>query len=400
MAFAENTAEGGSSTYADDGTATHHWAALDLCGAILKGYYPEGQEKPRTLTLNNREYTLDDERLERIKIYTDDVRRRAMGGHLFVEQFVDMPFLGDDEGGTADAIIALPSSRRGVICDLKDGSGEKVYAGYTDADGKPQPNPQLALYALGALPMLELFAPVEEFTLVINQPKLGHIDEFPITIAALKAFEQKARHAVELATAAMVAGESSLTTAGYLNPGEKQCRWCRAKARCPALAKFVSNEVKADFDEIQVEPIAPPVKHDELAKAYAAVPLIQQWCAAVEAELASRVAGGAQIEGPDGKPFKFVEGKQGARAWTDEKAAEALLVGQLGPKAYSEPKLLTAPAAAKVLDKKATKALWADVFEPLIKRPQGKPILALGSDPRPPFTGAASADDFNEPLCE
>jgi hypothetical protein len=56
--------------------------------------------------------------------------------------------------------------------------------------------------------------------------------------------------------------------------------------------------------------------------------------------------------------------------------------------------LLTAPAAGKILDKKATKKIWTDLFEPLISRPHGQPILVLGSNPQPAFTGAATAEDF------
>jgi hypothetical protein len=91
-----------------------------------------------------------------------------------------------------------------------------------------------------------------------------------------------------------------------------------------------------------------------------------------------------------------VEGKEGARKWIDETAAEAALTGQIGPKAYSQPKLITAPQAAKILKTKKTEALWADVFEPLISRPRGRPILTIGSDSRPTFTGSATADDFED----
>ena len=108
------------------------------------------------------------------------------------------------------------------------------------------------------------------------------------------------------------------------------------------------------------------------------------------------MANGAQVIGPDGKAYKFVEGKAGDRKWSDEKAAEAALVGVLGPKAYTEPKVLTAPAAAKLLDKAKTKAQWTDVFAPLIKRSSGRPTLALGSDPRPSV--AAAANDFEDEL--
>src|SRR5208282_4206498 len=135
-----------------------------------------------------------------------------------------------------------------------------------------------------------------------------------------------------------------------------------------------------------------------LAKAYVAVPLIELWCANVKAEMQKRVAAGEKILGPDGQPYKFVEGKEGARKWIDMIQAEAALVGQLGPQAYTPPALLTAPAAGKILDKAKSKQLWKDVFEPLISRPRGKPILTFGSDTRPTFSGEAKTDDFEDEL--
>ena len=82
-------------------------------------------------------------------------------------------------------------------------------------------------------------------------------------------------------------------------------------------------------------------------------------------------------------------------------AAEAATVGQLGPDAYSKPVLLTAPAVEKALikkfgGKKKIETLWRDQFAPLITRPRGQPILTVGSDPRPAFTGSGKADDFEE----
>jgi Protein of unknown function (DUF2800) len=380
MAFPQNqNPDEGGSSYADDGSATH-WFGSEL---LQHGHVT------RLVTINGKEYILDEEREERVHGYVDDVRRRAIGGYLFVEQFVDLShILGPDQGGTTDVAIALPSKRMGIIEDLKDGAGEKVYASH-----QGEPNPQLALYALGMLPSFELFGPIDEVLLVIYQPKLNHIDEFSITREALLAFGAKAKAAVELAGAAMVAGPDSLTTAGYLNPGEKQCRWCRAKANCPGLAQFVADEVRLEFDDASGSTI---VARDtkNLAKHYQSVPLIEDWCRAVKVELQKLVAEGEQVIGPDGKPYKFVEGKEGARKWTDENAATAALVGQLGPKAYTEPKLLTAPSAAKLLDKAKTKALWKDIFEPLISRPRGQPILTVGSDPRPPVSGVATAEDF------
>lgn len=379
MAFKENReSDGGSSSYADDGSATHWFASL-----ILKGVEVNLGEM---VDINDKMYLYDEERATRVQGYVDDVRRRAVGGHLLVEISSE---LSADVGGTADAAIALPAQRLGVVEDLKDGSGEKVMASY---DGEP--NPQLAGYALSLLPYFELYGPIDNVLLVVYQPKLNHVDEFLVSVEKLRAFERDIDMAVDRARAAI----ANPTTLSYLNPGQKQCRWCRAKPQCPAAAMYVENEIRADFEYIAaVDPVGlVPGKINDIAKAYGAVPFIREWCNAVEAEVARLVSDGKEVIGPDGKPYKFVEGKEGARTWTDPIAAAVALEGQLGPRAYSEPKVITAPQAAKLLKTKKTEALWNDIFEPLIKRPRGRPILTLGSDTRPTFTGAATSDDFED----
>jgi hypothetical protein len=388
LTFPENQEAGPPSTFADDGTASHHWAAEALLyGCSLLG---------SVIEINGKTYTLDEERRDFIEIYVNDVVRRAIGGVLFVEHWVDLSHLLDeDQGGTCDAGIIVGDQI--IVEDLKYGTGEKVYASY---DGKI--NPQLGLYLLGLLEDARLLGhEIKTATGVICQPRLGHIDEFTVSIDELEAFG-------ELAKAATIRSE--------LNPADRTCRWCRAKSRCPALAAFVAKEVALDFED--VTPTRQFVKYDEglgqsvfdqwvckskqpdLARAYSAVPLVTQWCKAVEAEVAKQVTEGKEVIGPDGKPYKFVQGDEGKRQWTDEAAAEAALLGQLADKAYAPKKIITAPVAAKILDKKATKALWADVFSPLIKRARGRAMLVQGSDPRPAYNNVATAEDFAEDLSE
>src|SRR5271166_1205947 len=391
MSFPENREQGESNAYADDGTATHAFAALQLTGAGT-----------HDVIVNGKEYILDEERAARVQGYIDDVRGRAIGGHLFVETKIDLSdYLGQGQGGTADAAIALPEKRLGIIEDLKDGSGEKVWASYLvkpATDTTPEirePNPQLALYALGMLPSFELFGEIDDVLLVIYQPKLNHIDEFKISREHLLAFGDKAAEAMRVASRAMEVAPDSLTNLGYLQAGAKQCCWCRAKTKCPALKKFVADETSMDFETME-QPLV-PMHYLDLAKAYIAVPLVEQWCNDVKAEMQKRVAAGEKILGPDGQPYKFVEGKEGARKWIDENLAATALLGQLGPeRAYSPAKILTAPQAAKLLKTKKTEALWNDIFEPLISRPRGKPILTFGSDTRPTFSGEAKTDDFED----
>jgi hypothetical protein len=369
ITFPENQEAGPSSTFADDGTASHEFGAR----ALEYGWDIIGS----MINVNDTTYYLDEERRDFVQIYVEDVRRRAIGGVLFVEHWVDLShLLGEDQGGTCDAGIIVGDQI--IVEDLKYGTGEKVYASY---DGKI--NPQLGLYLLGLLKDAQLLGhEIKTATGVICQPRLGHIDEFTVSIDELEAFGRKA----EVAT---------YPESNKLNPSDRTCRWCRAKSKCPALAAFVAKEVALDFEDV-AEPAAP----NDLAKAYRAVPLVTQWCKAVEAEVVKQVTEGKEVIGPDGKPYKFVQGDEGKRQWIDEAAAEAALVGQLAEKAYAPKKIITAPVAAKILDKKTTKALWTDVFSPLIQRARGRAMLVQGSDPRPAYNNVATADDFAEDLSE
>lgn len=385
MAFLQNTEEDTkSSTFADDGTASHSFAADALnyeCDAI---FYLQKQ-----LSIHDTEYVMNEERAEFVQMYLDDVRRRAMGGFLMVEQRLALPDFGPDGRGTADAVIIQPSTKTLIIEDLKYGIGEKIFAAH---------NEQGMSYALGALADARLICEIEKIQIVICQPRLGHIDEWECTPDDLEVFREKVIRFVAMGQIAQLEGPCSINLLKILAPGSKTCRWCHAKAICPALKNFVVQETRADFDDIvMVGTLYPPVQNDELAKCLIAIPLIEQWCDAVKSDAFMRVAAGETIEGSDGHPLKLVEGKQGNRAWRDERLAEAALSGQLTPdKMYQPQKLITASAAAKLLDKKATRQLWTDIFDPLIVRSPGKPMIALGSDTRLAFIGAAQADEFNE----
>jgi Protein of unknown function (DUF2800) len=410
MAYPENTAEGtDGGVYADEGTAAHKLAAIllkgksgtvaeDWIGKVIKG--------------GNREFEVTEDFASHVQTYVDDVQRRAIGGFLMVEQRVTLTGVeGFDESnyGTSDAIIALPGY--GVVEDLKFGMGEKVYAWeyarkdspfkmtmYLDSTDSAEvvPNYQLMMYALACLADIRLLIDdPSHILIVINQPRLGHISELRVPIAVLERFALFAADALKVATNAMGLNPNDKKLENWLNPGEKQCRWCRALARCPAAAKRVQKEVAADFDMIGEQPPVAPVSAAHVARAMLAVPFISDWCRAVMAKANELVAAGTELIGPDAKPYKFVEGKQGDRKWADEKAAEDALTGVLGDKAYQPQKLLTASAASKILDKKRTKAVWDDVFVPLIKRAPGRPMLVMGSDPRPAFSPASSSDEFD-----
>jgi hypothetical protein len=420
MTFPENRSGGSSSTYADAGTARHM-----LASHCLGHKHNAAQYIGTVYPLNGADYEVDEDFATDVQYYIDDVRNRAVGGHLLVEQKVDLQeWLGPNQFGTSDAVIAQPIEYNVTIEDLKSGRGEKVYAwavateasrftvkiptgnvdGVTGAEEyvDVEPNFQLMLYGLGSIPLVELLMDeIRTVTLVICQPPLDHIHELTISMDDMRRFGNFVRGAVYDCEQAMALTPNGPDHMFYLNPGEKQCRWCNAKAYCSKLTAYVAEEVRMDFEDVAGDgaPKRPevPVDTARLAHAYAALPLIQMWSSAVSASVHELVSNGTPVIGSDKKPMKFVEGKLGNRAWTNEKDAESALCGVLpADKAYAPKKIVSPSVAAKMLDKKATKETWKDVFEPLIRRPPGRPILVLGSDPRPPFQKKAGAEDFDE----
>ena len=388
FAYPGNTEDSESSVYADDGTASHEFAAT-----VLKSGNGVEFFLGTSCVVNGKTYTLDEERADFIGVYIDACRQLGFGKLHFVEHWVDTSeWLGEGQGGTVDFGVIDPDVI--TVADLKYGMGEKVEAFYTLPDGTVVPNEQLGIYAAGLLRDAQLlgYTPTHARLMVV-QPRLGHISEYIFDVIDILALMQRAKAAAATAIQALVSQPAAAQQ--WMSPGEKACRWCKAKSECPALQKWASDAVRADFEEIATERDFAPVS--DLSAAMRAVPLVRLWCDAVEASAIEHVQAGESVIGSDGQPMKFVEGKLGKRRWSvDPGQVEAALVGQLGDKAYEPRKVITAPAAGKLLDRKKTKNLWTDIFAPMITRSPGRPMLALGSDPRPVYTGSADAAEFEE----
>lgn len=424
----ENQQAEQSSTFADNGTASHTLGAWALETGFDCEDYPHSE-----IVVNGAPYAVDDERREFVQSYVDDVRRRAMGGVLFIEHRVDLSaYIGTErcepcegtgvgngekmggvcnacdgngevpQGGTADAVIILPEKKLLIDEDLKYGT-EKVYASY-EHKGKRLINTQCGNYLLGLLDDAELLGyEIETAVAVIHQPRLGHIDEFEISVAELREFGERVKEAAALGDQALVLGPDDPKFQDYLHADYHICRWCAAKARCEKLAAFVQTEVRADFEDIQESlgstPLPVPASTEHLSRAYVVLPLIELWVKAVKAALWKGVQAGSVL-GPDGDPLKFVVGKDGKRFWAkDSKAmAEGLMVGQIGEEAYWPREVITAPAFEKLLKKKLKKAfpeMWKDVFAPLIDRAKPSIAIAPSYDPRPTY-GSADASEFED----
>jgi hypothetical protein len=130
---------------------------------------------------------------------------------------------------------------------------------------------------------------------------------------------------------------------------------------------------------------------EQLAMCMEAVDLVEGWAKAVRAEVERRLVNGGDVPG-----FKLVEGRKGARAWSDPNAAEALFKTFRLKQDQMYDFTLISPTTAEKLaaDGLIGKKQWPKA-QALITQSSGKPSVAPASDKRPAIPRAA--DDFNQP---
>lgn len=360
----EATMPDSSSIYADEGTAAHTVADWCLSNDVDAGAYVG-----RLIEVGEHTFEVDQEMADFVQIYVDDVRRRGAFGIVMPEQRLSIEHITGEPGaaGTTDAVIVSGDGKRLTVVDLKYGAGVKVYV---------EGNEQLQMYALAALAEFELLGEFDEITMVIVQPRMDHIDEWTIPVAELRRFETQV---IEVALG-IEDGRRTATA-----PGEKQCRFCKAKAICPALAAEVAEASSADFEDLTQTKLPTPAE-DQLHLAMAKIDLIEDWCKAVRAEVFRRLQVGQPVAG-----FKLVEGKRGARAWTDDGVAEGLFKSmRLKIDEMYSMKLISPTQAEKLLKDQPKR--WARLA-PFIHQPAGKPSVAPESDKKPALV---IADDFDD----
>lgn len=384
-----------SSKYADEGTAAHAVAEMSLLqeqdAAAFVGRMIEVK--------NGVKVECTEEMAEAVQVYLDTVR--AIPGDHVVEQKVDYSRYLFDEGqmaegmtafGTSDFTSVIEADREIVVVDYKHGRGVAVSA---------EENEQEQLYALGAISAYDLVYDIEDdwtVRLMIVQPRANNISEWTTTVGALKEFALKAKLAARHA-AYQYDGHAE----PQLSPGEKQCRWCKRKATCPALAGEIAATVHdgsgpvdlTDFADLTVAaPSDLAILNGELlGERMAKVDQIEQWCKAVRAETERRLLAGEEVTGGGG--YKLVQGKRGNRAWVNPaQAEEALKAMRLKTEQMYDLKLIS-PTAAEKLHKAGEigPRQWLKVKE-LWAQAEGSPHVAPADDKRPALSLSATADDF------
>ena len=280
---------------------------------------------------------------------------------LLVEVRLDFRSFLQDSFGTADAVIIADDLME--IIDFKYGKGVKVSAFQ---------NPQMRIYALGALDEFLLEYNIKRVRMTIVQPRIDNLseDEMPVS-SLIKWRDEVLRPASELA----FRGD------GEQKPGE-WCRFCKVKASCKALATLATKTCNEDFKNPRL------ISDEDIPKLLPLIPVLKSWMDDFTVFSLERAMAGAHLEG-----YKVVEGRS-IRQVTDQDG----LVGILTQEGFDRD-ILFRPAELKTLgdlEKIVGKKKFADLSKPYVTKPQGKPTLVELSDKRPPLSLQSANDDFKE----
>ena len=341
-----------TSAAAEQGTAAHALAEHKLRRALK-----QRSKRPVSAWIDDEMETLTDDYVAFVQEHVSIAREACGDPQVLIEQRLDFSHVVPGGFGTGDCVIIAEPTLQ--IIDLKYGQGVLVEA---------ERNPQLMLYALGALHTFGDLYDIERVAVTIYQPRRGNVDTWEISVTELEHWaEAEVKPKAELAAA----GE------GEFCPGS-WCQFCKIAPTCRARAEANLALARLEF--------APPAElsDSEIADVLARIPQLKTWAADVEAyALSKAVNQGVVFEG-----FKLVAGRS-IRKYTSETdvaaAAEAA-----GYRDIWDRKLITLTAMERLMGKPA----FNEVLGDLVTKPAGKPTLVPASDKRPALDLVSAATDF------
>lgn len=285
----------------------------------------------------------------------EDAKKTCPDPVVLIEQRLDYSKYVEAGFGTGDCVIVADDTLN--IVDYKHGRGVLVDA---------TENPQMKLYALGALDLFDCLYDIRTVTMTIYQPRRANISVFTISTQDLLDWAEK----ILVPTA-----ELAFNGDGEFHCGE-WCQFCKAKADCRERARANLELARYEFRQ-------PPLLTDEEVESILAqIDDLVSWAEDIKAYALQ-----AAISGKHWSGYKLVEGRA-TRKYTDDRAVAATVMAA-GFDPY-EKKLLGITAMTSLLGKKT----FNDILGSLIAKPQGKPTLVPESDSRPAMT--TIFDDFKE----
>lgn len=310
-----------SSDYATEGTNAHSLAAYCLQKRI----------DPRTLIDEEMEdgdniWTVTEDMAEAVCVYWDAILaviKEHGCRELFIERKMANPSIHELAFGTCDCFF-ISEDNKLFVFDYKHGRGVAV-----DAEG----NKQMMYYAALAAD----YPFVDEIVLTIIQPRAKDED------TPIKMWVAGVDEVVDFASQLK---EKMLATEEKNPPAQtgKWCKFCRAKFKCPAYTKTMTNLFPPEAQKEELLPDLPLEKYGELYnRAIVFKDRFDAWFKQLEGILYRFAEAGTPAPGT-----KMVKGRK-TRRWADEKAAEKAF-SEYGEQIYAPKKLKSPAQMEKVID--------------------------------------------------
>lgn len=352
-----------TSVYAQEGTLAHELCELKLkkyTTVMPKGTYTRAHNKIMKSELwQNEMESTSETYLEYVK---EIMLSCEIAPAVLIEKRVDFSRYVPEGFGTADCLILAGDTLH--VVDYKHGKGVVV-----DADH----NPQMMLYALGAMSELSLLYRFKFVHMTIVQPRVSNISEFTMTAEELIEWGE---------TVVKPKAEAAISGKGEFEAGD-WCRFCRAKQQCKT--RYESND--SLYPELSERHDPRLITLAELGEYLKRGKDMAAWLEDMKEYALSESLAGADVPG-----WKAVEGR-GSRAFTDtDGAVDILIKNGIDESVLYERRVLTLAQMEKAVGKKAFGELVGDL---VVKNP-GKPTLVEESDKRPRITNQPTAADvFN-----
>lgn len=358
------------SEYAKEGTLAHSICELKLRKLYIEPGMPERTYKSKLNKLKKE--PLYQQEMDR---FTDDyveyVQKIAMESpvapFVSIEKKVDYSHVAPEGFGTADCIIIYGNCCH--VIDFKYGKGIPV-----SAEG----NPQMALYAIGAIAAYGLLYPIEHVHQHVIQPRLNNFSHWQTT---LKELNDWAEILVKPAAIQAFAGEGEF----------RQGAWCDDCFCCVSgCCRHRADEnlsLEEYIDPIQGGMKLPPLLSDEeVGNILQRAQNLAKWVKKMEQHALNELLKGNVVPG-----WKIVEGRSN-RKITDTTAAYKELVGAGYKKAllYNQ-----TPVSLTEAERLISKEDYENILANYIEKPPGAPTLAPETDKRQAYRpGTTAEEDF------
>lgn len=349
-----------TSEYAREGTIAH-----SVCEAAGKKHFKKikAAEYNRTIKKLKADSLWNDEMLRTAETYVEHLAERSMSfenePYVAFEVKVDISDYVPEAFGRCDCIMFGGDTL--VITDYKHGKGVPVSA---------DENPQLMLYALGALKLYQpLFGDaLQKVEVYIDQPRRESYEGWTCSVKELLDWGAEIKPKAEKAFAGF----------GEYHAGD-WCQFCRANGICKAQAEQQVSAFDDFGDAVQNSPDL--LSPEQMGTALERGKDLIAWYEAVKERALESILNGAKVPG-----WKAVEGRS-IRVWSDQdKAIEKLLASGVDLAIIYD----QVPKTLSQLEKVLGTAKFKELVGEYVVKPQGKPTLAVESDKRADFSSAAA----------